>query len=99
MLTHYYFFSVKKDRAGTVGRQEEEFSRTVANPSGGQKGTCPGEGDSDGGLVRHTKRALQPEASQGLDEADGNPVHLLRHHTANVVQVNICMSPIFLRES
>ena len=79
MLTHYYFFSVKKDRAGTVGGQEEEFSRTVANPSGGQKGTCPGEGDSDGGLVRHTERALRPEASQGPDEADGNPVHLLRH--------------------
>ena len=33
-----------------------------------------------------------------LDIADGNPVHLLRHHTANVVQVNFCMSPIFLRE-
>ena len=24
-------------------------------------------------------RALRPEASQGPDEADGNPVHLLRH--------------------
>ena len=24
-------------------------------------------------------RALPPEASQGPDEADGNPVHLLRH--------------------
>ena len=44
-----------------------------------QKGTCQGEGDSDGGLVRHTERALRPEASQGPDEADGNPVHLLRH--------------------
>ena len=44
-----------------------------------QKGTCQGEGDSDGGLVRHTERALRPEAGQGSDEADGNPVHLLRH--------------------
>ena len=44
-----------------------------------QKGTCLGEGDSDGGLVRHTERALRPKASQGPDEADGNPVHLLRH--------------------
>ena len=84
MLTHYYFFSVKKDRAGTVGRQEEEFSRTVANPSGGQEGTYPGAGDSDGGLVRHTKRALRPEASQGPDEADGNPVHLLPHSHAQL---------------
>ena len=24
-------------------------------------------------------RALRPEASQGPDEVDGNPVHLLRH--------------------
>ena len=44
-----------------------------------QKGTCQGKGDSDGGLVRHTERALRPEASQGPDEVDGNPVHLLRH--------------------
>ena len=44
-----------------------------------QEGTCPGEGDSDEGLVRHAKRALRPEASQGPDEVDGNPVHLLRH--------------------
>ena len=42
-------------------------------------GTCQGEGDSDGGLVRHTERALRPEAGQGSDEVDGNPVHLLRH--------------------
>ena len=28
------------------------------------------------GLV---KRALRPEPGQGPDEADGNPVHLLRH--------------------
>ena len=27
----------------------------------------------------HTERALRPEASQGPDEVDGNPVHLLRH--------------------
>ena len=100
-----FLFSEERQGAGTVGGQEEEFSRTVANPSGGQKGTCPGEGDSDGGLIRHTERALRPEASQGPDEVDGNPVHLLRHHTANVVQVstiwfqvNFCLSPIFLRE-
>ena len=31
------------------------------------------------GLVRHTERALRLEAGQGPDEADGNPVHLLRH--------------------
>ena len=36
-------------------------------------------GDSDGGLFRHTERALRPEASQGPDEADGNPAHLLRN--------------------
>ena len=44
-----------------------------------QTGTCQGKGDRDGGLVRHTERALRPEASQGPDEADGNPIHLLRH--------------------
>ena len=44
-----------------------------------RKGTCQGEGDSDGVLVRHTERAVRPEAGQGPDEADGNPVHLLRH--------------------
>ena len=44
-----------------------------------QKGTCQGEGDSDGGLVRHTERALRPKADQSPDEADGSPVHLLRH--------------------
>ena len=32
-----------------------------------------------GGLVRNAERALRPEAGQGPDEADGNPVHLLRH--------------------
>ena len=26
-----------------------------------------------------SERALQPKAAQGPDEADGNPVHLLRH--------------------
>lgn len=26
-----------------------------------------------------SERALRPEAGQGSDEADGNPVHLLRH--------------------
>ncbi len=44
-----------------------------------RKGTCQGEGDSDGGLVRNTERALRPKAGQGPDEADGNHVHLLRH--------------------
>ena len=44
-----------------------------------QKETCQGEGDIDGGLVRHAERALRPEAGQGPDEADGNHVHLLRH--------------------
>ena len=44
-----------------------------------QKGTCQGEGYSDGGLVRHAERALRLEAGQGPDEVDGNPVHLLRH--------------------
>ena len=44
-----------------------------------QKGTCQGEGDSDGGLVRHTERSLRPKEGQGSDEVDGNPVHLLRH--------------------
>ena len=32
-----------------------------------QKGTCQGEGDRDGGPVRHTERALRPEPGQGLD--------------------------------
>ena len=44
-----------------------------------QKRTCQGVGDSDGWLVWHTEIAVRPEASQGPDEADGNPVHLLRH--------------------
>ena len=34
---------------------------------------------SDGCLVRYTERALRPEEIQGSDEADGNPVHLLRY--------------------
>ena len=42
-------------------------------------GTCQGEGDRDGGLVRNTERALQSPEGQGQDEADGNPLHLLRH--------------------
>ena len=36
-------------------------------------------GDSDGWLVWHTEIAVRPEAGQGPDEADGNPVRLLRH--------------------
>ncbi len=43
------------------------------------KGACQGEVDSDGGLVRNTERSLRPKEGQGSDEADGNPVHLLRH--------------------
>ena len=49
-----------------------------AKKVGGDTGYA-GEGDTDRGLVRHTERALRPEASQGSDEVDGNPVHLLRH--------------------
>ena len=33
----------------------------------------------NGRLDRHAERALRPEAGQGSDEVDGNPVHLLRH--------------------
>ena len=37
--------------------------------------SCVGEATSS----IHPVRALRPEASQGPYEADGNPVHLLRH--------------------
>ena len=30
-------------------------------------------------LALNTERTLRPEESQGTDEANGNPVHLLRH--------------------
>ena len=30
-------------------------------------------------LAPNTERTLRPEESQGTDEANGNPVHLLRH--------------------
>lgn len=43
------------------------------------KGTCQSEGDCDGRLVRDTERALRSPEGQGKDEADGNPLHLLRH--------------------
>ena len=36
-------------------------------------------GDCDGRLVRDTERALRSPEGQGQDEADGNPLHLLRH--------------------
>ena len=36
-------------------------------------------GDCDGRLVRDTERALQFPKGQGQDEADGDPVDLLRH--------------------
>ena len=44
-----------------------------------QTGTCQGEGDSNGEFVWNTERALRPKAGQGPYEADGNPLHLLRH--------------------
>ena len=37
------------------------------------------DGDCDGRLVRDTERALRFPECQGQDEADGNPVYLLRH--------------------
>ena len=43
------------------------------------KGACQSEGDCDGRLVRDPERALRSPEGQGQDEADGNPVHLLRH--------------------
>ena len=52
-----------------------------------RKGTCLGEGDSDGGLVRHTERALRPEAGQGPDEADDIIYIFFGIHTANVLQL------------
>ena len=42
-------------------------------------GTCQSEGDCDGRLVRDTERTLRSPEGQGQDEADGNPLHLLRH--------------------
>ena len=36
-------------------------------------------GDCDGRIVRDTERALRSPKGQHQDEADGNPVHLLRH--------------------
>ena len=67
--------------ARTAGQRGEEGKRPC------QKGTCQGEGDSDGGLVRHTEKALRPKASQGPDETDGNLVIFFGIHTANVVQL------------
>ena len=64
---HKRLFGVEAKKVGEEGKRHC------------QKGTCPGAGDSDGGLVRHTERALRPKAGQGPDEADGNLVHLLRH--------------------
>ena len=76
----------KTDSEGQVERDTDivrEARKAVQRGEEGkrpcQKGTCQGEGDSDEGLVRHTERALRPEAGQGPDETDGNPVHLLRH--------------------
>ena len=53
---------------------------------GGEKGEgpCPpgtrqSEGNRDGRLVRNPERTLRLEASQGQNETDRNPVHLLRH--------------------
>ena len=44
-----------------------------------RKGLAEVNATSDGRLVRDTERALRSQESQGPDEADGNPVHLLRH--------------------
>ena len=44
-----------------------------------QKRACQSECDCDGRLVRDTERALRSPEGQGQDEADGNPVYLLRH--------------------
>ena len=43
------------------------------------KETCKSEDDCDGRLVRDTERTLRSPEGQGQDEADGNPVYLLRH--------------------
>ena len=43
------------------------------------KGTCQSEGDCDGRLIRDIEGALRSPEGQGHDEADGNPLHLLRH--------------------
>ena len=40
---------------------------------------CKREGNSNGWLVRDPERALQSPKGQGQDEANGNPLHLLRH--------------------
>ena len=50
-------------------------------------GTCQSDGDCDGRLVRDTERTLRSLKEQGQDGADGNPVHLVGIHTANVVQL------------
>ena len=43
------------------------------------KQICESEGDCDERFVWYTERALRSPKGQGKDEADGNPVHLLRH--------------------
>lgn len=54
-------------------RREEKGERPCP------KGACQSEGDCDGRLVRDTEGALRSPKGQGQDEADGNPLHLLRH--------------------
>ena len=44
-----------------------------------KRNKCKREGNSNGWLVRDPERALQSPKGHGQDEADGNPVHLLRH--------------------
>ena len=54
-----------------------------------QKGTCESEGDSDGGFVRDTERALRLEESQGQGRAKLTEILYIFFgiHTANVVQL------------
>ena len=57
-------------RAPANSPQDEEAASAPCNGRElrtSRKGTCQGEGDSDGGLVRHTERALRLEAGQGPD--------------------------------
>ena len=42
-------------------------------------GTCQIDRDCNERLVRDTERTLRSLKGQGQDEADGNPLHLLRH--------------------
>ena len=82
---HKRLFGVEAKKVGgerdtdIVREARKAVQRGIERERPCQTGTCQGEGDSDGGLVRHTERALRPKEGQGPDEADGNPVHVLRH--------------------